>query len=87
VAFQELACHGGENQAAGWLHLVFRSPAARQCQRLIDQVAAFAAANPTAVRLPAGGPQVMVECGLWPSAVPRDAVDIAVDTRPAREWE
>jgi hypothetical protein len=27
-----------------------------------------------------------VDTGLWPTTLPRDAVDIAIDTRPAREW-
>jgi hypothetical protein len=33
-----------------------------------------------------GRPVVLALCDLWPAAVPRDAVDIAVDTRTAKEW-
>jgi hypothetical protein len=37
-------------------------------------------------RLASGPPTVMAQCGVWPTRVPRDAVDIAVETRLAREW-
>jgi hypothetical protein len=50
-------------------------------------MSSFAAANSAVVRLASGRPAVLALCEVWPAAVPRDAVDIAVDTRLAREWE
>ncbi|MEQ8210303.1 MAG: acyclic terpene utilization AtuA family protein [Lacipirellulaceae bacterium] len=31
-------------------------------------------------------PQVQAVCEAWPTRIPRDQIDIAVDTRPAKEW-
>jgi hypothetical protein len=87
VTAQELASPDGDAAAASWLHLACRCKIRQPCAEFVDHISRFANANPTIARLPAGRPLVQVECGLWPARVPRGAVDIAVDTRPAREWE
>jgi hypothetical protein len=86
VTVEELTPTGGATGAASWLHLACRSKTQQICRQFVDHVSRFVAANPTLVRLPAGRPDVRIECGLWPTRVPRDAIDIAVDTRPAKEW-
>jgi hypothetical protein len=87
VTVQELAPADGGAESASWLHLACRSKHRRPCADFAEHVSRFAVANPGAVRLPAGRPTVQVECGVWPTRIPRTAIDIAVDTRPAREWE
>lgn len=87
VTVQELAPAEGGVDSASWLHLGCRSKLRRPCADFAEQVARFAAANRGTVRLPAGRPAVQAECGLWPTRVPRTAIDIAIDTRPAKEWE
>jgi hypothetical protein len=77
----------GTGDVASWLHAVGRSPSAKACRLFADQMSSFAAANSAVVRLASGRPAVLALCEVWPAAVPRDAVDIAVDTRLAREWE
>lgn len=86
VTVQELAAADG-GSAASWLHLACRSKVRLPCVEFADHISRFANANPAVARLPAGRPLVQVECGLWPARVPRSAIDIAIDTRPAREWE
>jgi hypothetical protein len=86
VTVQELASAAGEG-AASWLHVACRSKLRPPCVEFAQQIARFAAANPRVVRLPAGRPAVQAECELWPTRVPRRAIDVAVDTRPAKEWE
>jgi hypothetical protein len=87
VTVQELAPADGGAETASWLHLACRSKLRRPCADFAEHAARFAAANPGMVRLPAGRPVVQAECGLWPMRIPRSAIDIAIDTRPAREWE
>jgi hypothetical protein len=70
----------------GWLHLAFQSKSRGECQRFAEQVVKLAAAHRPHVRLSSGRPAVHVHCNRWPVRVPRDAVDIAVETRVAREW-
>jgi hypothetical protein len=84
VRLAPLLASNGE--AASWLHVVARSPAAKACQHFADQMSSFVAANSALVRSASGRPAVLALCEVWPAAVPRDAVDIAVDTRPAKEW-
>lgn len=86
IVAQELSPDEGAEGGGSWLHLVCRSPIQKLCRRFADQVAAFAAANASAVRLLGGRPAVKVVCRTWPTRIPRDAVDLAIDTRPAREW-
>ncbi len=85
VTAQELVGQTGD-AGPGWLHLACRAKNAKLCVEFSDQVTRFAAANPSLMRLPVGRPAVQVDCGLWPARVPRDAIDVAVDTRPAKEW-
>lgn len=87
VMVHELAPTADAGGTGSWLHLVCRSPAQNVCRQFADRIATFAAANAAVVRLPGGRPAVKVACRTWPARIPRDAVDIAVDTRPAREWE
>jgi hypothetical protein len=70
----------------GWLHLAFQSKSRGECQRFAEQVVKLAAAHRPHVRLSSGRPAVHVHCNRWPVRVSRDAVDIAVETRVAREW-
>jgi hypothetical protein len=74
-------------ETAAWLHVVGRSPKAKPCRYFADQMNSFVTANAALVRSASGHPVVLALCEVWPAAVPRDAVDIAVDTRTAKEWE
>ena len=76
-----------KGEGASWLHVVGRSPTPKVCQHFADQMSSFVAANAALVRSASGRPVVLALCEVWPAAVPRDAVDIAVDTRSAKEWE
>jgi len=75
-----------QGTAGGWLHLAFQSKSRGECQRFAEQVVKLSAAHRPHVRLSSGRPAVHVHCGRWPVRVPRNAVDIAVETRVAREW-
>jgi hypothetical protein len=86
VTVQELAAADTAAADASWLHLACRSPRPQPCHEFAEALASFAAANPTIARLPAGRPAVHAECSLWPTRIPHDAVDVAIDTRPAKEW-
>jgi hypothetical protein len=76
----------GASGGGGWLHLGFQSKSRDECQRFAELVVKLAAAHRPHVRLSSGRPAVHVHCNRWPVRVPRDAVDIAVETRIAREW-
>ena len=82
LTVEELQGAGG----GGWLHLAFQSKIRGECQRFAEQIVKLAAAHRPHLRLSSGRPAVHVHCGRWPVRVPRDAVDIAVETRIAREW-
>jgi hypothetical protein len=69
-----------------WLHLAYQSKSRQACQRVAEQVDRLLSGRQDYMRLAHGTPQVQAHCGMWPVRVPRDAVDIAVETRPAREW-
>jgi len=69
----------------GWLHLGFQSKSRRTAQQFAEQTMKLVAAHRPHVRLSVR-PEVHVHCSCWPVRVPRDAVDIAVETRVAREW-
>lgn len=71
----------------GWLHLACQSRSRSVCQRFVEQTVRLIAAHPALVRFAAGRPAVHAHCGRWPARVPRDAVDIAVETRTAKEWQ
>ncbi|MBA4104508.1 MAG: hypothetical protein C0485_02035 [Pirellula sp.] len=75
-----------QGTAGGWLHLAFQSKSRGECQQFAEQVVKLAAAHRPHMRLSSGRPAVHVHCDRWPVRVPRDAVDIAVETRVAREW-
>ena len=74
------------DSGAGWLHVAYQAKTQAECQRFAEQVVKLAAAHHPHARLASGRPMVHVHCGLWPVRVPRDAVDVAVETRLAREW-
>jgi hypothetical protein len=86
VTVQELAPADGA-AGASWIHMACRSKRQAPCADFIDHVVRLAAANPRRVRLATGRPTIQVECGAWPTRVPRSAIDVAVDTRPAKEWQ
>jgi hypothetical protein len=69
-----------------WLHVAYQSKVRKACQHVADQIERLLASQQDHVRLAPGPPQVQAHCGVWPVRVPRDAVDIAVETRLAREW-
>jgi Acyclic terpene utilisation family protein AtuA len=71
---------------ASWLHLAYQSKSRKACQYFADQAVRLLSAHQLHARLAAGAPRVQAHCGVWPVRVPRDAVDIAVETRPAKEW-
>lgn len=70
----------------GWLHIAHQAKTQAECRLVADQIVKLAAAHLPHARLTTGRPTVHVHCGLWPVRVPRDAVDVAVETRLAREW-
>jgi hypothetical protein len=84
VTVQELGDAGGDGPS--WLHMACRAQQGVACVEFVESVVRFAGANRDLVRLPGGRPVVRVECGLWPTRIPRNAIDIAIDTRPAKEW-
>jgi hypothetical protein len=88
VEVQELASADGGSAAAGtgWLYLSCRSTLRKPCQEFVAHLERLLSANTGVARSLTGRPTIFVECGLWPTYVPRRAIDIAVDTRPANEW-
>ena len=70
----------------GWIHAACQSKSQAACGRFVEQTLRLAAAHRSVLRLASGRPVVHVHCGLWPARIPRDAVDIAVETRLAKEW-
>lgn len=74
------------DSGAGWLHVAYQAKTQAECQHVAEQVVKLAAAHHPHARLASGRPMVHVHFGLWPVRVPRDAVDVAVETRLAREW-
>ena len=74
------------DSGAGWLHVAYQARTHAECALVADQIVKLAAAHQPHARLASGRPTVHVHCGLWPVRVPRDAVDVAVETRLAREW-
>jgi hypothetical protein len=74
------------DRGVGWLHVACQSKSRQACQFFVEQALRLTAAHRPWVRLASGLPRVHVHCGLWPARVPRGAVDIAVETRLAREW-
>lgn len=75
-----------DESGGGWLHIAHQAKTQAECQLVADQIVKLAAAHMPHTRLTTGRPTVHVHCGLWPVRVPRDAVDVAVETRLAREW-
>ncbi len=71
----------------GWLHVAFASKHRRACQHLLDHAVSLASSRRQLLRLASGPLAVHAQCGLWPTSVPRDAIDIAIETRPAKEWQ
>jgi hypothetical protein len=74
------------DSGVSWLHLAYQSKSRKACAYFLEQTVRLLAAHAPHVRLASGVPRIHVHCGLWPARVPRDAVDIAVETRLAREW-
>lgn len=74
------------DSGVGWLHVAFRSNSRKACQYVAEQTLRLTAAHRSLARLAPGMLGVRVHCGLWPARVPRAAIDIAVETRLAKEW-
>jgi hypothetical protein len=74
------------DSGVSWLHLAYQSKSRQACAYFLEQTVRLVAAHGPYVRLASGDPRIHVHCGSWPARVPRDAVDIAVETRLAREW-
>jgi hypothetical protein len=76
------------NGAGGtaWLILECRSKKRRPCQLFIDEARGLVSRSHGLLRWGAGAPELTIESRIWPARVPRAAVDLAVDTRPAHEW-
>jgi hypothetical protein len=88
TAAVSVECLGsGSGDECSWLHLACRSKARSACQQFVDQAVRLAAAHPRLLRFVSGKPVVHAHLGRWNARVPRDAVDIAVETRTAREWQ
>jgi hypothetical protein len=69
-----------------WLRLAYQTASLRACQFFVESVGHLADSIGPQARLAMGPPRVLAQCGLWSARIPRDAVDIAVETRLAKEW-
>ncbi len=76
-----------EADGAGWLHLAYQSKTYKACQHVLDQTLRLVSSHRPLMRWGAGAPAVHVHCGVWPARIPRGAVDIAIETRLANEWQ
>ncbi|MCC6492378.1 MAG: acyclic terpene utilization AtuA family protein [Pirellulales bacterium] len=76
----------GDGVGPSWIHLAYHSKSHQACRRFAELTLELTSAFRPWLRLASGAPAVMVNCGVWPARVPRDAVDIAVETRLAKEW-
>lgn len=76
----------GAAAAPGWIHLAYHSKSRKACHHFADLALKLVGAYRPWLRLATGAPTVHVNCGTWLARVPRDAVDIAVETRLAKEW-
>ena len=74
------------DSGVGWLHVAYQSKSREACKYFADQTVRLATAHRPLIRLASGPPRLHVHCGVWHARVPRDAVDIAVETRLAKEW-
>jgi hypothetical protein len=86
LTVRELHCGEGSGSPS-WLHVHYQSQSRAACQQVADQLVRLTAIPRQFTRVASGPPAVTVQCGVWPTRVPRDAVDIAVETRLAKEWE
>jgi hypothetical protein len=85
LTVQELRPLGAAG-SLGWLRLEYQSKVRRACQHFLDQTTRLVSSQRQVMRLASGAPSIVALCGLWPARVSRDAVDIAVETRLAKEW-
>lgn len=76
----------GGSTVPGWIHLAYQSKSRKACQHFAELALQLASAYRPWLRLTTGAPTVHVNCGSWLARVPRDAVDVAVETRLAKEW-
>jgi hypothetical protein len=49
-------------------------------------VMTFAQCNRDSVSLLVGAPRVHATTQIWPTRIHRNKIDLAVDTRPAKDW-
>jgi hypothetical protein len=71
---------------ASWIHAALESDDWRTAQQFAGLVAALVESRRDVLRLPAGRPVVETRTTIWPCRIPRGEVDVAVDTRPAKDW-
>ncbi|MCA9259440.1 MAG: acyclic terpene utilization AtuA family protein [Planctomycetales bacterium] len=84
-----LAIRKLQESASGstWFHVEYRTPQIAACEAFVSEVRAAVRSCHGALRWVSRPPSVLVECGVWPAWVPRDAIDLAVDTRTAEQWQ
>lgn len=85
ITTQLLRANDGENRG-DWLHAACSCESWESCRRFADVSTSLARTNPNMIRVVGSPPAVHVKFAHWPAQAPRGSVDIAVDTRPAKEW-
>jgi hypothetical protein len=85
VSVEELYGAGGES-GPSWIYAACQARSRPACEQFVEALLRLAASHRSAFRLVTGRPVVHVHCGVWPAKLPRGAVDVAVETRPAKEW-
>jgi hypothetical protein len=78
---------GSSADSLSWLHAECHSAGRQGCAEFVEAVQELVSCKGSLLSWPAGPPTLTARCEAWPCRVPRDAVDLAVDTRPAREWQ
>ena len=86
VDVERLQSQRDPGDAPRWLSVTCHTRSKEACTRVVDACLAFVARYDSHLHLVGSSPTVMVDYDIWPAWVPRDAVDLAIDTRTADEW-
>ncbi|MBX3432719.1 MAG: acyclic terpene utilization AtuA family protein [Pirellulales bacterium] len=86
IDIERLQSQRDPGEAPRWLSVAVHAATQGACAAIVDAGLAFAARYHAQLQLVGSSPKVLVDYEVWPAWVPRDAVDLAVDTRPAKEW-
>lgn len=86
VDVERLQSQRDPGDAPRWLSVTCHTKTKEACAAIVDTCLAFVARYDSHLHLVGSSPTVMVDYKIWPTWVPRDAVDLAIDTRPAEEW-